>query len=144
MTPFEAAAALQRAALDGGRETVERGLDVQRVLNRSLVENIESQRTFQRRLLGLQYVNLRRTLRRVDEEFPTDTDADLLRTLDQQVMELQADGEQTVETLVAALEGAGGAWESVTLDSLETAEQVAVLLALDGAGTDDETTASDP
>ncbi len=143
MTPLEAVAELQQTVLDGSRRTVETGLDLQRVLNRSLAASIETQREFQRELLGHRYVALRRTLRRADGGLPADTE-DLLRTLDHQVAEAQADSEQAVDALVAAVEGTGGAWESTARDSLDTVEQVALLLALDGVGTGDGAGEEDP
>lgn len=124
MTPFAVAFDIQRDLLETGRQTVETGVDFQQELTESLVDGIESQREAQRRILGLQYVTLRRTLRRTDEETPGPAAAEeVLRDIDHQIADLQADQEEAFDTLIDTLEETGDALEEATMDSLDTVEE---------------------
>ena len=145
MSPLGLAVDLQRELLDTGRRTVETGVTLQQSVNRALVDSVESQREFNLRILARQYSLLRRTVRRADEETPGPTASeDALRALDSQVAALQADGEDTVDSLVTALETAGDTTRTVTIESFDSLdEQFLVLSAaleqVDGTDTGTDT-----
>jgi hypothetical protein len=121
MTPLGVALAAQRDLLAAGQETLETAVDFRRVATRSLLDGIESQREAQRRILGLQYVTLRRTIRRTDEETPGPAATEeILRDLDRQLADLQADQEAAIDTLVSTIEGTDDTVETLTLDSLDS------------------------
>lgn len=124
MTPFGVALELQRELVDTGRQAAETGVDIQDALARSVVDSIESQREAQQRILGVQYMTLRRTIRRTDEELPGSTTTDdLLRDFDGQLANLQADQDEAIDTLVDTLEVTSDAVEGLALGSLGTAEE---------------------
>jgi hypothetical protein len=129
MSPFGLALDIQRDLLDTGRQSVEAGVELQRALTGTVLDGIESQREAQRRILGLQYVTVRRTIRRTDEETPGPmVTAALLRNLDEQLADLQADRDEAVDTLLDALEETSNTLEEGALDSVDTAEEQLAIL----------------
>jgi predicted nucleic acid-binding Zn-ribbon protein len=130
MTPLGVALDLQRELLDTGRQTVETSVSLQQRVNRALLDGVESQRELDLRILARQYSLLRRTVRRADEETPGPvTSEDALRALDRRVAALQTDREETVDSLVTALEAAGDTTGEVTLESFDTIEKQALVLS---------------
>lgn len=119
---------LQRELLDTGCLTVETGVSLQQQVNTALVDSVESWRELDLRILTQQYSLLWRTVRQTDDPRPGS-----LRGRAEDLTAgspLQTDREETVDSLVTALEAAGDTTEENTLNSFDTLEEQLLALSV--------------
>lgn len=101
-SPIEATFELQRKSIEQGQQVVEQGIDLQREFSQSLVDSLESQESFQRRLVELNRDTIQSVVEAV-EDVPGVTSVDT----DRDVLTVTTEGASKTDVL-DAVEAAGG------------------------------------